>query len=76
MRPEVVRLGPAASGIRGVVLDVGFRGSGFTCRIAVEGLEEPLKVELPAESGAPALGSTVAVGWEEASVCLLPRLPE
>jgi ABC-type Fe3+/spermidine/putrescine transport system ATPase subunit len=74
VRPEVIRLSPETSGLRGVVLDVGFRGSGFTCRVAVGGLEEPLKVELPAESGAaPALGETVGIAWDEASVCLLPR---
>ena len=74
VRPEVIRLGPETSGLHGVVLDVGFRGSGFACRIAVDGLPDPLKVELPAESSAsPTLGETVGIGWDEGSVCLLPR---
>ncbi len=75
VRPEVVRIGdPMPGALRGVVLDVGFRGSGYTCRVQVEGLDEPLKAELPAESGAaPVLGSAVGIGWDEASVCLLPR---
>jgi ABC-type Fe3+/spermidine/putrescine transport system ATPase subunit len=76
VRPEVVRLSRDEAGLRGVVLDVGFRGSGFTCRVAVDGLPEPLKAELQAESTAPALGETVRIGWDETSVCLLPRDPE
>jgi len=64
----------STGGLHGVVLDVGFRGSGFTCMVEVDGLPEPVKVELPTGSGAaPALGATVGIGWDEASVCLLPR---
>ncbi len=78
VRPEVIRLGAAEGTLLGLVLDVGFRGSGFTCRLQVEGLDEPLKVELPSGSAAaaPVLGSTVGVGWDESSVCLLPRTRE
>ena len=75
VRPEVVRLGEPAEGrLRGVVLDVGFRGKGYTCRVQVDGLDEPLKIELPAESRvAPVLGAAVGVSWDETSVCLLPH---
>ena len=78
VRPEVVRVGaPVPDGLRGVVLDVGFRGSGFSCRLEIDGLSEPLKAELPAETGTPpVLGSAVGVTWDESSVCLLPRTPE
>ncbi len=54
-----------------------FRGSGFTCRVEVEGLAEPLKAELPAESGAPPVPRQRGrnrVGTS-ASVCLLAARP-
>jgi ABC-type Fe3+/spermidine/putrescine transport system ATPase subunit len=78
VRPEVVRLGPVGpEGLSGAVLDVGFRGSGLSCRLQVDGLADPLKAELPAEAGPPpVLGSAVGVTWDESSVCLLPRQPE
>jgi spermidine/putrescine transport system ATP-binding protein len=78
VRPEVVRLGAVADGgMRGVVRDVAFRGSGFACQLNVEGLAEPVKAELSAESDAPpALGSSVGIAWDSEAVCLLPREPE
>jgi ABC-type Fe3+/spermidine/putrescine transport system ATPase subunit len=78
VRPEVVRLGAVVpDGLRGVVLDVAFRGSGFACQLAVEGLSDPLKAELSAESGTPPeLGTTVGLAWDSAAVCLLSRKPD
>ncbi len=78
VRPEVVRLEVAAlEGMRGVVRDVAFRGSGFACQLDVEGLPEPVKAELSAEAGAaPKLGSVVGIAWSSEAVCLLPRQPE
>jgi ABC-type Fe3+/spermidine/putrescine transport system ATPase subunit len=78
VRPEVIRLGAVAgNGMRGVVRDVAFRGSGFACQLDVEGLPEPVKAELSAESGAPPeLGSTVGIAWDSEAVCLLARHPE
>lgn len=78
VRPEVIRLGAVAGdGMRGVVRDVAFRGSGFACQLDVEGLPEPVKAELSAESGAPpALGSAVGIAWDAEAVCLLSRQPE
>ncbi len=78
VRPEVVRLEAVAGNvIRGVVLDVAFRGSGFACQLAVEGLSDPLKAELSAESGSPPeLGSTLGIAWDSTAVCLLSRKPE
>ena len=72
VRPEVVRLGAVQGGMRGVVRDVAFRGSGLACQIDVEGLPEPVKAELSAEPGPPPdLGSTVGISWDSAAVCLL-----
>jgi ABC-type Fe3+/spermidine/putrescine transport system ATPase subunit len=78
VRPEVVRLGAAdGGGMRGVVRDVAFRGSGFACQLAVEGLSDPMKAELSTESGTPPeLGSTVGIRWDSEAVCLLSREPE
>jgi ABC-type Fe3+/spermidine/putrescine transport system ATPase subunit len=74
VRPEVVRLGAVTDGMRGVVRDVAFRGSGFACQLDVEGLAEPVKAELSAESGAPpALGGSVGIAWDSEAVCLLAR---
>jgi ABC-type Fe3+/spermidine/putrescine transport system ATPase subunit len=75
LRPEVVRLSAAAgNGVRGVVRDVAFRGSGFTYRVDVPGLAEPLKAEMPAEAGRPfELGSDVGIRWEAESCGLLRR---
>jgi len=75
VRPEVVRLRAVAPEImRGIVRDVAFRGSGFACQLDVEGLSEPVKAELSAESGAPPeLGSAVGIAWDSNAVCLLPR---
>jgi ABC-type Fe3+/spermidine/putrescine transport system ATPase subunit len=75
LRPEVVRLSTAiGNGVRGVVRDVAFRGSGFTYRVEVPGLVEPLKAEMPAEAGRPfELGSDVGIRWEAESCGLLRR---
>jgi ABC-type Fe3+/spermidine/putrescine transport system ATPase subunit len=75
VRPQLVRISrDRDGGLRGVVLDLAFRGTGFSYRIEVPGLPEPLKAELAAE-GAPAVdvGSEVAVSWEPTSCALLPR---
>jgi spermidine/putrescine ABC transporter ATP-binding subunit len=78
LRPEVVRLlSPNVSngrGLPGTVRDFAFRGSGYSYGIEVAGLDELLKAEVPAESGTPfALGSDVAVIWDQASCGLLTR---
>ena len=78
VRPEVVRLeAVAGDGMRGVVRDVAFRGSGFACQLESRVSSEPLKAELPAESGRPPeLGSVVGIAWNSEAVCLLPRQPD
>ena len=78
VRPEVVRLDvPSADGgaaLRGTVHDLAFRGSGYTYRIAVDGLDEPVKAEVAAGGGASfELGSEVDLHWDPGSCGLLPR---
>lgn len=77
LRPEVVRIGvPDVSNgvaLRGVVRDLAFRGAGFSYRIEVPTLDEPLKVEAPAVGGTlHRLGSEVIVTWDPDSSRLLP----
>lgn len=68
LRPQVIRL-TASSGapgaFSGVVRDVAFRGAGYSYRVDVPGLAEPVKVETPAETG-PMLniGTPVDLSWE------------
>jgi ABC-type Fe3+/spermidine/putrescine transport system ATPase subunit len=75
LRPEVVRLGGADGvGLRGIVRDLAFRGSGFGYRIEVPGLPDALKAEVPSEAGRPhELGSDVSVEFDPDSCVLLPR---
>jgi ABC-type Fe3+/spermidine/putrescine transport system ATPase subunit len=75
LRPEVVRLAPGgADGISGTVIDLAFRGSGYSYRVEVPGFVEPLKAEMAAALGPPlAVGSEVRVLWDDASCGLLPR---
>ena len=58
----------------GTVIDLAFRGSGYSYRVEVPGVPEPVKAEVAAERG-PALevGSEVRVGWDAASCGLLRR---
>jgi ABC-type Fe3+/spermidine/putrescine transport system ATPase subunit len=78
LRPELVRVSLGAAGsITGIVRDLAFRGSGFTCRLEVAGLAEPVKAEVTADAGRPlTLGAQVGITWEEEAVCLLARAPD
>ena len=75
LRPEVVRLAAGdGGGMHGVVHDLAFRGAGYSYRVEVAGLAEPLKAEMPAELGPPfAVGRDVSVGWDVRACGLLPR---
>jgi ABC-type Fe3+/spermidine/putrescine transport system ATPase subunit len=75
LRPEVVRVTRVAGSdaLRGTVQDVSFRGTGHTYRIAVPGLAEPLKAEVPGGGTHHPLGDEVAIGWDPADCRLLPR---
>jgi ABC-type Fe3+/spermidine/putrescine transport system ATPase subunit len=78
LRPEVVRLGRRrvkdGSGIDGVVRDLAFRGAGYSYRVEVTGLAEPVKAEMPAElESALELGSEVSITWDLDACGLLPR---
>jgi ABC-type Fe3+/spermidine/putrescine transport system ATPase subunit len=78
VRPEAIRIGgaPAAdsAAVRGVVRDLAFRGTGFTYRVAVPDVAEPLKAEVPAAGEtAQEVGADVALSWDLAACRLLRR---
>jgi ABC-type Fe3+/spermidine/putrescine transport system ATPase subunit len=74
LRPEVVGVGPrsGADALQGTVLDLSFRGTGHSYRVAVDGVAEPVKAEV---SGGEALdlGATVELTWRADACRLLPR---
>jgi ABC-type Fe3+/spermidine/putrescine transport system ATPase subunit len=74
LRPEVVRLLPAsgAGGLRGVVQDLSFRGTGHSYKVAVDGVEDPLKAEVSRIEPLD-LGAAVELSWEPEACRLLPR---
>jgi ABC-type Fe3+/spermidine/putrescine transport system ATPase subunit len=78
VRPEVVRLAQDRdAGVPGVVRDLAFRGTGFSYRVDVPGLPDPVKAEMSAESAPPVdVGSDVRVSWDSAACGLLPREPQ
>jgi spermidine/putrescine transport system ATP-binding protein len=72
LRPECLRLGE--EGLHGEICDIAYRGTGFSYRIAVDGLAEPLNAEVPAEGGEPLpVGSSTCVSWDPASAVILRR---
>jgi ABC-type Fe3+/spermidine/putrescine transport system ATPase subunit len=80
LRPEALSVADAktsgGAGIAGIVLDFAYRGASHSYRIAVAGLSEMLKAEVPATTAGPfAIGSQVRVSWDPAS-CLFLKQPE
>jgi ABC-type Fe3+/spermidine/putrescine transport system ATPase subunit len=75
LRPEAVRLAPGpdvADALPATVHDVAFRGSGFTYRLSVEGLDELVKAEVPAGAGPPhEIGAQVALLLDESTCSIL-----
>jgi ABC-type Fe3+/spermidine/putrescine transport system ATPase subunit len=78
LRPEAIQLVgsvPAGHGsLEGTVLDVAFRGTGYTYRLRIDGLESEVKAETPAAGGLPVdVGSRVTIAWDPAACTLLAR---
>ena len=73
LRPEVVRW--PGTGRCGTVADVAFRGTGFTYRVEVAGLDEPFKAEVTSEGQAVLLplGSEIGLNWHPSACVLLER---
>jgi ABC-type Fe3+/spermidine/putrescine transport system ATPase subunit len=78
VRPETIRIDAADSdggkNLSGIIKDFAYRGSGHAYRIAVDGLEEPIKAEVAAER-APifTVGRRVIVSWDPLSPLIMPR---
>ena len=73
LRPEVVGVVSGSAGpLVGTVADVAFRGTGFSYRVEVPGLADPVKAEVA--GGTPlVVGATVSLQIDPASCLLLPR---
>jgi ABC-type Fe3+/spermidine/putrescine transport system ATPase subunit len=75
LRPQVIRLSPGGGregAFSGVVRDVAFRGSDYSYRVDVPGLPDPVKVEIPAETGPMVnVGTPVELSWEPDSSYVL-----
>ncbi len=77
LRPEVISVDPPGEDdrVRGVVRDLSFRGTGFTYRVDVDGLDEPLKAEVSSGEAHP-VGAEVALSWAADASRSLPRLQD
>ena len=74
LRPEVVAIGaPADQPLRGVVSDVSFRGTVYSYRIQVPGVDADLKAEIGVEEESFAVGSEVGLAWSDRACRLIPR---
>jgi ABC-type Fe3+/spermidine/putrescine transport system ATPase subunit len=77
LRPENVQVQAAAEvehGLSAVVQDVAFRGVAFSYQLAVAGLDDPVKAEVPAGAQHPLeIGSEVQVAWDGDAAIILPR---
>ncbi len=78
IRPETARLVHSGheKACQGVVIDTAFRGTGHTYEVALEGIAQIVKVEMPSASGEPfRIGSQVGLTWDGRAARLLPRPP-
>lgn len=80
VRPELARLLPEGDqrggiGIEGVVVDAAYRGSAFTYRVRLDGLEQLFKAEVPDTRLEQQfqVGDRVAVTWYGERSQVLPR---
>jgi ABC-type Fe3+/spermidine/putrescine transport system ATPase subunit len=69
VRPEAIRIQPIGKvlngGLAGVVQDFAYRGSGHAYQVAVNGIAEPLKAEMPAEAMQVfPVGAQVWISWD------------
>jgi ABC-type Fe3+/spermidine/putrescine transport system ATPase subunit len=74
IRPESARLERTSTvpGCHGVVVDVAFRGTGFTYEVQLDGVERVAKVEMATTSGDPfRIGDDVVMTWDRGSARLL-----
>ncbi|MSO41204.1 MAG: ABC transporter ATP-binding protein [Solirubrobacterales bacterium] len=74
LRPESIQVETSGKGVEATVRDVAFRGTGFSYRLEVAGLEELVKAEVAAAPEHPIeLGTKVWIGWSPDAAIVLPR---
>jgi ABC-type Fe3+/spermidine/putrescine transport system ATPase subunit len=75
VKPQAVRITTdATAGLRGVIEDAAFRGTGFSYRVAIGHLDGGIRAEIGADAGSPlAIGTEVVVSWDAAAPGLLTR---
>jgi ABC-type Fe3+/spermidine/putrescine transport system ATPase subunit len=75
VRAESVSLAPAAGGLRGRVIDHAFRGTRSSYLLSVDGIERPLRAEVPSTAfggEGVEVGKDVGVGWTQSAGRLIP----
>ena len=78
VRAESVTLTEAAGGLRGRVIDQAFRGTRSSYLLAVEGIERPLRAEVPSTAfggEGVEVGTDVGLAWAPAAARLIPADP-
>jgi len=78
VRAESVALTDAPGGLRGRVIDQAFRGTRSSYLLAVEGIERPLRAEVPSSAfggEGVEVGADVGLAWAPAAARLIPADP-
>jgi spermidine/putrescine transport system ATP-binding protein len=61
-----------AHALTGKIVDMGYRGSGFSCQVLVNGLDKLIKAEIPASQGdALTVGAEVTISWDPAKAWII-----
>jgi spermidine/putrescine transport system ATP-binding protein len=78
LRAESVSLAPAADGISGRVIDQAFRGTRSSYLLDVDGIERPLRAEVPSNAfggEGVEVGTEVGLAWAPTAARLIPADP-
>jgi ABC-type Fe3+/spermidine/putrescine transport system ATPase subunit len=74
LRPEAVAVAaPGEQPVCGIVSDISFRGTGYSYRIDVAGMDAPFKAEVGSEEASFAVGSEVGLDWSKRACRLIPQ---
>ena len=77
LRQEDIRLDDGhAEGLKGTIIDIGYRGSGFSVQVHVDGLDHIVKAEIPAaQASGLEVGRQITVTWSPEKAWLIPASP-
>ncbi len=74
IRAEAIGVGPTDGAVlTGNVRDVAFRGTGYSYRVDVPGLADPVRAEVGGGADAFSIGDEVGLHWDSQRGRLLPR---